>query len=496
MKKLKASHLLAAAEELRAESAETARLSDIFADDQPEILEFIEDPAEEEDGLTDKEKAFLQTVAFNVWHALRTNGCPPPAAERKTLLALEEANRLKLRNAAGNETRSSDTLLKALDGHPQDELARSAFLLSLSADEKEDGMAPANIVLPVMAIVDSLCGLKPPREMLDEMRDLPPRRWLGIADLRLTEPAMDHMHRSMAGKNFASIDEMNAFLQEHRIGHPEKIPPATPLQAAQDLIYQAMDHHSLRVRRRLALKALSLSPDCADAYNLLAEDEAETPEGALEYYEKAAEAGRRALGEAFLEKHRDKLWGDLAARPYMRALAGRARTLHELDRREEAEKAYYELLDLNTSDNQGIRYVLLTFHAEKDEYEKIEALINGGRYPDDCAAEWLYTGALAAFTLGRPGASQLLQQALRANRHVPDYLLNANKPAEELGDSVALGGEDEAFSYSLNFKEAWSRSPGALVWLRSGVKALSGAPGRNDPCPCGSGKKYKKCCGR
>lgn len=21
-------------------------------------------------------------------------------------------------------------------------------------------------------------------------------------------------------------------------------------------------------------------------------------------------------------------------------------------------------------------------------------------------------------------------------------------------------------------------------------------PGRNDPCPCGSGEKYKKCCGR
>ena len=22
------------------------------------------------------------------------------------------------------------------------------------------------------------------------------------------------------------------------------------------------------------------------------------------------------------------------------------------------------------------------------------------------------------------------------------------------------------------------------------------APGRNDPCPCGSGKKHKKCCGK
>lgn len=25
---------------------------------------------------------------------------------------------------------------------------------------------------------------------------------------------------------------------------------------------------------------------------------------------------------------------------------------------------------------------------------------------------------------------------------------------------------------------------------------VKGKVGRNDPCPCGSGKKYKKCCGR
>ncbi|MCL2318567.1 MAG: SEC-C metal-binding domain-containing protein, partial [Treponema sp.] len=30
------------------------------------------------------------------------------------------------------------------------------------------------------------------------------------------------------------------------------------------------------------------------------------------------------------------------------------------------------------------------------------------------------------------------------------------------------------------------------------VTVVRSAPkvGRNDPCPCGSGKKYKKCCGR
>lgn len=27
------------------------------------------------------------------------------------------------------------------------------------------------------------------------------------------------------------------------------------------------------------------------------------------------------------------------------------------------------------------------------------------------------------------------------------------------------------------------------------ARDLLGKPGRNDPCPCGSGKKYKRCCG-
>ncbi|MDR2295816.1 MAG: SEC-C domain-containing protein [Clostridiales Family XIII bacterium] len=30
---------------------------------------------------------------------------------------------------------------------------------------------------------------------------------------------------------------------------------------------------------------------------------------------------------------------------------------------------------------------------------------------------------------------------------------------------------------------------------KAGTVIKDKAPGRNDPCPCGSGKKYKKCCG-
>jgi SEC-C motif-containing protein len=47
----------------------------------------------------------------------------------------------------------------------------------------------------------------------------------------------------------------------------------------------------------------------------------------------------------------------------------------------------------------------------------------------------------------------------------------------------------------------FSREDGA--WVYAGQEAPAGQPirrekpkvGRNDPCPCGSGKKYKKCCG-
>ena len=33
-------------------------------------------------------------------------------------------------------------------------------------------------------------------------------------------------------------------------------------------------------------------------------------------------------------------------------------------------------------------------------------------------------------------------------------------------------------------------------YKRSKIVRVAKKPGRNDPCPCGSGKKYKNCCGR
>ena len=44
-------------------------------------------------------------------------------------------------------------------------------------------------------------------------------------------------------------------------------------------------------------------------------------------------------------------------------------------------------------------------------------------------------------------------------------------------------------------KNAVANAGGDASVRKQPVKKVK-KPGRNDPCPCGSGKKYKNCCGR
>ncbi|MCX5791886.1 MAG: SEC-C metal-binding domain-containing protein [Elusimicrobia bacterium] len=500
MKKITTQDLINSASAMKKDGAAREHMM-LFAGEQPELLEYILELSEddEDDELSDMDRTFLETISLHLWHALKAGGFAPPPAQRQAVYALEKHNLESLENNFSKEKKDGDfieNLLASRETHPQPELARATLLLVLSPDEGPNKLNPGNVLVPVMTIIDSLCGVKPPAAALAEFADLPPRRWEGIQDLRLVEQSSDHMQRLTDGKDFANIDEMNAFLNEKCIGRLITAPPSSKLEEAQDLIYKAMGYQDFRVRERLARLALELSPDCADAWNLLAEEAAETDEEALEFYRRGIKAGARALGAALQADH-GRLWGHVKARPYMRARKGEALMLEELGRFEEAERAFYELLELNKSDNQGVRYLLLAFHAHKLEFAKMDALINNGRYPDDCAAEWVYAKALAAYALGKQGASLCLQQALAVNPHVPGYLLTGKKPPLQHPDSVTVGGEDEAWMCAQTFRKAWENTPGALPWLKTGEAALAGPKtGRNEHCPCGSGKKYKKCCGR
>lgn len=47
---------------------------------------------------------------------------------------------------------------------------------------------------------------------------------------------------------------------------------------------------------------------------------------------------------------------------------------------------------------------------------------------------------------------------------------------------------------ALKERSRFVRHDGDWVYVEPEAAPAAGSPGRNDPCPCGSGKKYKKCC--
>jgi preprotein translocase subunit SecA len=53
-----------------------------------------------------------------------------------------------------------------------------------------------------------------------------------------------------------------------------------------------------------------------------------------------------------------------------------------------------------------------------------------------------------------------------------------------------------SFKVTIAKEKVSAPSPMAQAAKRKEAVAAGNKVGRNDPCPCGSGKKYKKCCGR
>src|SRR3954447_20480530 len=168
----------------------------------------------------------------------------------------------------------------------------------------------------------------------------------------------------------------------------------TPLGQALDLVSLAFQEPDPARRADLAKQALELSPDCADAYVLLAE-QALSHREALGLYEQAVAAGQRAIGPDAFQEHVGHFWGLLETRPYMRAREGLAHTLWTLGRREEAAAHLQELLRLNPGDNQGVRYTLASWLLNLDRDEDLAGLLE--QFAEEDSATWAYTRALLAF---------------------------------------------------------------------------------------------------
>jgi len=88
---------------------------------------------------------------------------------------------------------------------------------------------------------------------------------------------------------------------------------------------------------------------------------------------------------------------------------------------------------------------------------------------------------------------QTLQDAVRLRAYgQKDPLVEFKNEAHKMFQSLLTVFEAEAAKFLNDVKPSLQTRAPAVSTSVPGEKRI----GRNDPCPCGSGKKYKKCCGR
>lgn len=235
------------------------------------------------------------------------------------------------------------------------------------------------------------------------------------------------------------------------------------VEAAQEIMYDAWEAPTRSKRVALAKKALETSPLCADAYLLLAREEAKSPNETLALHQRAVAAGEQALGPHGFEEFAGHFWGFLETRPYMRARAALADSLWQHGRQSDALDHYAAMLELNPGDNQGVRYILAARLLALDDIKRLKRLLK--TYKEDGSAQWLYTRALLAFRDKAPAADKLAQEAWRSNNFVPPMLAGKLRAVVSRTGYITVGGKDEAAEYFVEYGEAWRKTPGAIEWL-------------------------------
>lgn len=244
-----------------------------------------------------------------------------------------------------------------------------------------------------------------------------------------------------------------------------------PTTKAQDVMYEAWERTTSRIA--LARKALTISPLCADAYVLLAEEAARSAEEARDFYARGVEAGELALGPEGFAAYDGHFWGFLETRPYMRARVGLVLTLLRLGDEEGAMSHFRDMLRLKPNDNQGISYLLAGCLLRRGEDAALKQLL--ASYEGEGSAFWLYTEARLAVREGGADdkrAVKLAREAWRANEHVPGILAGIRPPAPSAEGYVTMGGLDEATDYVTECGAAWHRTPEAVAWLTKAVATL------------------------
>ena len=278
------------------------------------------------------------------------------------------------------------------------------------------------------------------------------------------ERSIAKLIQELEKQDFENVDQLNEFMKTMQGKSLDDLPESTTDKGrSQDLVLQAYDETPAK-GKKLIKQALELDPNNADAYNYLASVENDVDK-ALTLYRQAEEAGERALGEEFMEENKGHFWGLIETRPYMRAKAGVAGCLYAKNRVNATIEVYREMIELNPSDNQGVRYLLATILLSKKDLSDYESFVK--KYEGEDSALWHYNNALYHFKkMGKSAKSDgELMKAYKFNPYVMEFMLGLKELPEEMPQFIGRGDENEAVAYIFDAIHTWGKTDGALNWM-------------------------------
>lgn len=295
----------------------------------------------------------------------------------------------------------------------------------------------------------------------NESKDTDQKRLLSFPvipsiSLRNVEETMYDLQLALENKDFDSQSEISDFMNDYvNKSNSNKTKKgdidSPPDVIAQKIMYEAFKTSSRKKRISLAKKALTIYDKCCDAYNVLAEESITNGE-ALMNYEKGVDAGEDFLLDYEPQAPEGEYWMDIKLRPYLRSLEGLANILWDIEEFEESLEVSSYLLEINKTDNQGIRYNHAYRLIAVDNFKEAKKLFK--IYENDDTLESLFARFL--LNLKENGITKKTRddfnKAVMSNPYLLDYLTNAYILPKKIPENFTLGSKEEAVVTISNFE--------------------------------------------
>jgi tetratricopeptide (TPR) repeat protein len=276
-----------------------------------------------------------------------------------------------------------------------------------------------------------------------------------VPTARAAEPADDGTDYDELLRPGTDINQVSA------VGKPKKF----QRMLARELMWRAEESPNFLLAVSLAVRAVRIDPASLDARLFLSFIADGPLDEYIEELRRIVAIGEQDLGAEFFKENRGHFWQVMDTRPYMRARATLAQSLHGAGHTAAAMAEYEALLALNPGDNQGLRYPLLGCYLEKERLEDTQRLFE--TYGNEDSAMFTWGRVLERFlTCDLEGAIAALARARKANAHVEAYLTGKKKLPKSRPEAYTPHDISEAWICMDEIGGAWSRHREAMRWLK------------------------------